>query len=241
MNPFSLAWQAIRKNLLPGLVLQILMIALLVAWFINPPTRHVLEVIAQWKKNFGYLFSAAAAAAAAGVLPEILRILFFQRGRFHRRNFSNLLFGIIYWACMGLMIDAFYRCQALFFGNASDVRTVIIKVCVDMILFTPLVACPLAVVCYRWRDRNFDFSSFLDVGKAGFYRRAILPVLVANWVVWIPVVCVIYAMPPALQVPFFVIAEIFWVLLLTTMSELQLLREKADHLRHAAENNSRVL
>jgi hypothetical protein len=39
-----------------------------------------------------------------------------------------------------------------------------------------------------------------------------------NWVVWIPVVSVIYSLPSALGIPLFIIAQAFWVMVFTTLS-----------------------
>jgi hypothetical protein len=40
----------------------------------------------------------------------------------------------------------------------------------------------------------------------------------ANWMVWIPLVSIIYSLPPALGIPFFIIAQAFWVMVFTTLS-----------------------
>jgi hypothetical protein len=36
--------------------------------------------------------------------------------------------------------------------------------------------------------------------------------------IWVPLVCIIYALPAALGVPFFIVGETFWVMVLTTLS-----------------------
>jgi uncharacterized membrane protein len=46
-----------------------------------------------------------------------------------------------------------------------------------------------------------------------------VPVVFANWGVWIPVVAVLYSLPSALQIPLFGLALSIWVMLLTWISE----------------------
>ncbi|MEO6846644.1 MAG: hypothetical protein ABI443_04460 [Chthoniobacterales bacterium] len=220
MKSLETAWKAARRNFVPAIFLQTLMIALLIAYFFHSPTQHVLNILGEWKQSFGYGFSFVTGAAAGGVLPEIIQVLFFQKGKILKRNFIHLLFGVIYWGCMGMIVDLFYRNQALWFGNTADLKTIALKVCVDMFIYSAFFACPVGVVLYRWRDRHFHFSAFREMLHPSFIRKNIFPTLVANWVVWIPIVCVIYAMPSALQLPVCMIAEAFWVLMFATMSEL---------------------
>ena len=50
------------------------------------------------------------------------------------------------------------------------------------------------------------------------YRDKIIPTLCATWAVWIPMTAIIYSLPLALQFPLFSLALVFWVLLLTYMT-----------------------
>ena len=50
------------------------------------------------------------------------------------------------------------------------------------------------------------------------YRDKIIPTLLATWVVWAPLMAIIYSLPYPLQFPLFSLALTFWVLLLTYMT-----------------------
>jgi hypothetical protein len=45
-----------------------------------------------------------------------------------------------------------------------------------------------------------------------------VPVLIATWAVWIPLMGMIYSVPLPLQFPLFALALAFWVLIMTYMT-----------------------
>ncbi len=51
-----------------------------------------------------------------------------------------------------------------------------------------------------------------------YYREHAIPVLIATWAVWIPLMAIIYSLPLVLQFPLFALALTFWVLLMTYMT-----------------------
>jgi hypothetical protein len=92
------------------------------------------------------------------------------------------------------------------------------KVVVDALLYCPLLAIPQAVCVMLWRDHGFTGRGFLGHTPVRFYALKIFPVLMANWMVWIPLLCIIYSIPQALGIPFFIVAQCFWVMVFTTLS-----------------------
>ena len=48
-----------------------------------------------------------------------------------------------------------------------------------------------------------------------FYAARVLATLIASWGVWIPLVTMIYALPPLLQTPLFTVELSFWALIVT--------------------------
>lgn len=215
---FSAGIAAARANLIPGLILQGLMVGFLVAYFLWPPARWSLDLLASVKVEVGYLYALVAGAVAGGLLPEVLRVALFQRFSFRRENFVNLVFGMIFWALMGVTVDAFYRLQGGFFGNEATFSTVAAKVLLDMLAFTPFFGVPAATIAYTWRHADFRPGALRPMFTLDFYRVRVLPVLFPNWAVWGPVVCVIYSLPPGLQIPVYAFAQAFWALVLMTLT-----------------------
>lgn len=215
--PWKAGLRAARANVLPGLLVQGAMLAVLLGYYLHPPTRVVLEELAQVKQRWGYLYSGLAAVVAGAVVPELLRVGVFQRFRLERRNWSNLIFAIPFWGGMGLMVDYLYRCQVVWFGDEAIPSVVIPQVLVDQFLFGPLISAPLTVLLYDWKNNGYRMRR--EFFRRGYYRESILPTLVAIWGVWIPIVTVLYTLPVTVQTPLFSLALSMWVMLYTWMSE----------------------
>ena len=118
--PWIAGLRAARANLLPALILQALMLALLLGYYLHPPLTEFMARLADLKLRWGFGYSALSAAIAGGIVPEIMRVAVFQKGRPHRTNAANLLFTIPFWCGMGMLVDAFYRTQALVFGAEAS-------------------------------------------------------------------------------------------------------------------------
>lgn len=213
---------AARANLLPGLLLQALMLAFLGLYLWHDGTRRTLEDVAAFKQRTGCAFAFVSYVIAAAFLPELLRIAFFQHGKISRKNFWNFFTVAPFWGGMGMMVDLLYHLQAAWFGGGSDFATVLSKVAVDQFLFSPFISAPLVVGFLHWRDAHFRTAALCEAAHAGFFLEHVFPIIVAGWCVWIPGVSLVYFMPSPLQLPVAVLIQVFWVLILTTISERQI-------------------
>jgi hypothetical protein len=219
---FRLAWEeslkSLRANLIPGLILQAVMAAMAAAYLWHPGARHLFTELARIRSDWGLWFSFLGTSLASALLPEILR-------GFRRTSAADgpplrerLLFAIPFWGLIGVQVDLFYRLQLHLFGPSESISVIVTKVLVDAFLYCPLLAMPEAVCVFLWRDHGFTRRGFHGWTPGRFYALRIFPVLMANWMVWIPLVSIIYSLPPALGIPFFIIAQAFWVMVFTTLS-----------------------
>lgn len=190
--PWLAGLQAARANVIPGLLVQGIMLALLLAYYFYPPTTHGLNELASLKGRWGYGYSAISAIVAGALFPELLQVVVFQKGKVLRRNSTNLLFSIPFWCLMGVLADFLYRCQAGWFGTA---------------------------ILYDWKNSGYGMGQLRTYLSAGYYQAVVIPTLFATWGVWIPIVSILYSLPPLLQVPLFGLALSLWVMLYTWMSE----------------------
>ena len=214
-NPFSAGFRAARANLIPGLLIQVLMVALVLLYYFFAPARSWFQMLAVAKGQWGYGFSFCSAVVAGALLPTLLKWLTIQRGRFSRADLPELLFLCIFWGCDGVIIDAFYRFQAVIFGANADFAVVVKKVLVDQFIYNPLFAAPYTMACFEFKNRRYRVRDTRHVFTAEFYRVQVIPALCATWAVWIPVTSAIYALPSLLQIPLFALALSFWSLLIT--------------------------
>lgn len=217
--PWTAGLRAARANVVPGSIVQVLMLGLLLAYYFYPPTRHWLDQLAEIKARWSYGYSAVNAIVAGAIIPEVLRICIFQKGRGRRSNFANLLFTVPFWCVMGIVVDFFYRCQAGWFGTEVTFAVVLKKVLVDQFLYSPLFAAPASGWLYDWKNRGYRFAGISGFFTVGYYRDVVVPILFATWGVWIPIVTILYSLPSPLQIPLFGLALSMWVMLYTWMSE----------------------
>jgi hypothetical protein len=219
--PWMAGIHAARANLVPGLIVQAMMLGMLLAYYFYPPTTAWLNQLAEQKARWSYGFTAVSSIVAGALLPELLRVLVFQNGKLLRNNFTNLIFTVPFWCFMGVTVDFFYRCQAGWFGSEVTFAIVLKKVLVDQLLYTPLFATPFTAVLYDWKLRGFGWPKLGTYFSRRFYRDAVIPPLFTAWGLWIPLVSIIYSLPSLLQIPLFSLALSLWVMLYTWMSERQ--------------------
>lgn len=216
--PLTIGWEAARANAVPALIIQMIMLALLIAYYVSPATAMALKKLADFKQAHGLGFVIIASITAGALIPELFLILFFQRGRPHRGNLRNLLFTIPVWGFDGSLVDLLYRSEAAWFGDVVTGPVVCAKILVDQFGYNPFFAAPFGVLTYEWKNRGISIRPVRDLFTWKHYRDKIIPTLMATWAVWIPLMAIIYSLPLALQFPLFGLALSFWVLLLTYMT-----------------------
>jgi len=214
-----MAGAAAKANLLPGLLLQGLMLVFFALYTAHEGTRQFLGEVAGMKQEAGLGFSFFSYVIAAALLPELLRIAFFQSGKPTAGNLWLFLTAAPLWGSIGMLVDQFYRLQSLWFGNGHDGLTLLSKVLVDQFLFSPFLSAPVTVGWFLLRDEGFRRSAWPKIFCADFIFEKVFPVAVASWCVWIPGVILVYSMPPLLQIPVAVFIQVFWVLIFTTVEE----------------------
>ena len=214
-----MAGAAAKANLLPGLLLQCLMLVFFSLYIAHEGTKQFLGEVANMKQEAGYAFSFFSYVIAGALLPELLRIGFFQSGKPTRRNLRLFLTAIPLWGGMGMLVDLLYRLQSGWFGTGHGWETILYKVLVDQLLFSPFISAPIIVGWLLLRDHRFHPSAWKKIFCAGFVFEKVFPVVVAGWCVWVPGVVLVYFMPSLLQIPVAVIIQVFWVLIITTMEE----------------------
>ncbi|HEX8280237.1 MAG TPA: hypothetical protein VF551_02575 [Chthoniobacterales bacterium] len=217
-NPLALGWEAVRANLLPALVIQLAMLAILIAYYASPEFAAFWHRIADFKRAHGIPFVVLSTIVAASILPEIFVVLFFQRGRVRPENLRNIIFTAPIWGFDGITVDLMYRGLAAWLGDVASVGVVLSKILIDQFGYNVFFAAPYGVLAYEWKNSGFSFDALRRSVTCQTYREKIIPTLFTTWAVWIPLMAIIYSLPLALQFPLFSLALTFWVLLLTYMT-----------------------
>ena len=205
-----------RRNLVPGLLLQATA-ATMIVLYLGSATAHAwLDGIGDAKLRYGYRFSALSTMLFGGVIPFVV---LWGTGRADGTSkVRQLLFYVVFWTWKGVEVDAFYRLQAFIFGDGASFDVIVKKIFVDQFLYNPLWAGPTQVWFFLWKDCRFSRAAMRPrFVEQSLWRRVVI-VTFSSWIVWIPTVAIIYALPSALQVPLFNLVICFWSLLLTSLS-----------------------
>ncbi|MEO1237861.1 MAG: Mpv17/PMP22 family protein, partial [Planctomycetota bacterium] len=179
-----------------------------------------LTRLGDWKLAVGWPFAVVSTALFGGALPWAVQRL---RARYRAQTrWTHLFFLCVLWGWKGFEIDLLYRGLGWLLGEQPSVGVVALKVLIDMGPWVILWAVPTTVLGYDWKDAGFSAARMRREGKwprplGAWYRRRVVPVLISNWAVWTPAVCVIYCLPLALQLPVQNLVLLFWSLMLVLM------------------------
>lgn len=217
-----------KENALPGFILWTFAVAIIVGYYHVPLITRILLALGEIKADSGYLYSAVATALFGGTIPFLWKRLTQYRKpspgeeAFNPWNVAPWKAGVFltaFWCWKGIEIDFFYRLQSVFFGSGAAAGTIIPKVLVDQFVYNPLWAGWTQILAYWWLDQAFTGKSLKDPALWNSMGSRLVTILISTWGVWIPMVTIIYSMPPNLQVPLFNIALCFWGLMLASLTK----------------------
>jgi hypothetical protein len=191
-------------------------IALVVAYYLHPPTHAALDALAAFRERTGWFYGIVATMLFGGVLPFVyLKLHPATRGRYTLPQGAFLL---AFWAYKGFEVDLWYRMLNHFVGAGHGAGTIALKMFLDQFVYCPLWAVPSERLLFDWCEARFDTAAVRTDFRAGhWYARRALPLLVGNLGVWLPAVCAIYALPLPLQLPLFNLVLCFFMLMLAHM------------------------
>ncbi len=222
-------FSALRRSLVPGLVLQSCALIILIGYAWVPPVRTLLDSVGGLKTRYGYAYSALSTALFGGFIPFVY--LYVTKQLPKGLVLAELAFYLSFWLWKGVEVDALYRVQSAVFGSHASPGTVAAKVCVDQFAYNPLWAAPLQVVLFLWKDAAFSWSGLrLQIEQESVGRRVGVA-LFSTWMVWLPTAVVVYSLPSALQIPISNLVVCFWCLLVSFISRRG---ASADHMYQAA-------
>jgi hypothetical protein len=212
--PWAAGLRGARANFLPGLALQVFALLLVLAYFFHAPTHEMLERLGAWRGEVGVIFPIISTGLFGGLLPFLY--LKFSSDRYTWPQGALIT---AFWAYKGFEIDLWYRLLAHTVGADATPSIVITKMLLDQFVYCTLVAIPVTAIVYEYAETHFNAQAVIaDLRAPRWYMRRALPMLISNMGVWIPTVCIIYALPTPLQLPLQNIVLCFFTLLLAHMA-----------------------
>lgn len=212
-HPLAIGVRAAKSLSVPAGLLFFAAATLVAGYYTVPAMHTAMDSVSAVKHALGSGFSFLSTMLLAGLTPWLFRMAL--PALRPARPLPELVFALVWWGVMGLVLDGFYRLLGhLFDGRGWPVAAVVLaKVAVDMGVFTPLYASPANALSHLWKDLGFSFPALRARFGRGWYRRLVLPNLIPNYIVWVPGVTLVYAMPGPLQLPMSNLLGCFWALM----------------------------
>eukprot|EP01087_Luapelamoeba_hula_P014569 TRINITY_DN4293_c0_g1_i2.p1 TRINITY_DN4293_c0_g1~~TRINITY_DN4293_c0_g1_i2.p1 ORF type:complete len:324 (+),score=73.42 TRINITY_DN4293_c0_g1_i2:250-1221(+) len=221
------ALSGVRKNAVPGVVIQALALVVVLGYYYAPPITAGFNQIAGLKSQMGFFYAAISTMLFGGFLPWLVVTL--QDCRSSLANGQPLpkwttVLGDGAFLCLlfierGVEVDAFYKLQAYVFGSGADLTTIAWKVLVDEFVYSPFWATPFYIVAFGLKDCGYNPRVLVSTWDWTAARFKYVSSLLSTWLIWLPVCTLVYALPGALQVPLFNLVLCFYTLLLVFINK----------------------
>ena len=204
----TLGIQSVRTNLVPMVVLWLMATALVVGYYHVGAVVAVLEPLVRWQATSGGVAAFMNRVVFCGLLPGVF--LLSVRSIRPPRPWLTVFVYSLWGGLWGIACDCFFTLQTTWFGTGTDVTTIAKKVLVDQLVWNVFICTPPNALFFPWVARDFQMERFR--GMCTFLMDVCLPMLVSNWIVWIPVMVVNYVFPLPLQIQLVGLASAFWML-----------------------------
>lgn len=206
-----IGWESAKANAVPMVVLWGFAFVLVLAYYLVSGVAAFLEPVAAWQLRWGIWAAIVNQVFFCALVPTLF-VLFVRRIKTERPLVKGVVQAI--WCAMWSIVYVwFYDFQCRLFGTGHGLATLAAKSAFDQFVWVPLVVMPLNSMFYLWMGKDFSWPAVVQECRKGFVRRVVLPTLLANWCVWIPVMFALYAFPYALQIQLLGLVAAFWTLM----------------------------
>ncbi|WP_309380552.1 Mpv17/PMP22 family protein [Cerasicoccus frondis] len=211
---------AAKRNTIPAIATLTLMLLLTIAYYTVPTVGNAFDELSRIKKETGPLFAFLVSGTCIGILSETMRVLTTKDRFSAKTSLLNFLFLFLAFGILSSIKDPVYWLLSEQFGENNAPGTIIKKVLFDQLVWTVFIACPYQSFLFTWKSHQFSFDNFrLSYPNASeFLTRKTVPVLVSNWVFWVPMITIIFIFPTRLQLVVSIIAISLWVCMLSMLT-----------------------
>ena len=214
-RPVTVAWRigirSVRANAVPMVALWALAAATVWAYYAFPSVAVALEPLRKWQAEGGWWAAFLNRVFFNGLLPGVFLLAI---PSIRPRHVLLVIGAQALWGgCWGVATDFFFRWLDVLFGSGRDMATLFCKMMSDAFGFTLLISAPADAAFFFWAGRDFSFARAWRERPKRFFLGLVLPNLISNWCVWVPVSLAIFAFPLPLQVQLSGFAAAFWTLM----------------------------
>lgn len=209
---FRTGLSSVRANLVPMIVLLCLAAALAICYFSVPATATLLNPLARWQEESGWVAAFTTCGIFCGLLPGVF-ILFVRRLRVSSPG-RTILVQVLWSGICGIVSQIVFSLNAEVFGTGTDLVTLGLKTLVFQFAWVPLFYAPVGALVYFWMGCDFSLVRFRHECTWRSWMAVLLPNLITNWALWIPCSLVVHLFPTDLQIQLTGFANAFYSLLL---------------------------
>ena len=201
-----------KKNRLPMVVLWVVSVALVLAYYTLPTFRDALEPLARWQRESGWLAAFLNRVVFCGLIPGAFIVC--VKSLRPKHVVAVIAVQTAWSGICGIASDYMFSLNAYLLGTGVDFLTLCVKTAICQFVWTPLFFAPLGAVVYFWMGRDFSAERFRREMPSRFYYGLVLPNLLVNWALWIPVTFAIHTFPTPLQIQLSGLASALFSLML---------------------------
>ena len=201
--------KAVKDNWRAIILIQICFLIFVVLYY-TVPSMHDLPIrVTEYRAKVGSaIFVVGTIWFVSIVAPEIAKLV--TRSEAKKLTWKDLVLRMVYFAIIGLSVDALYVWMGNTYGREAVLSTVIKKVLTDMLVYSPGFSMPLAVITFLYQDSLFSTQKTLAGLKKGEFAKRFMPLLVTCWMYFGPVTIAMYSLPVELQFPLAMAAQAAW-------------------------------
>ena len=204
---FRIGWRSVRANAVPMVVLWLLAAFVVFVFYCIPGAGALFDPLAAWQTKSGWVAAILNRVIFCGLLPGTF-LLGAKSIRPQRPGLTILAYSL--WGGLwGIACDGFFTLQSALFGCGADLVTLVKKTLVDQLVWNVFLCTPANAVFFPWVARDFKCGPKRSLCD---FMQDCLALLLANWIVWIPVTVAVYAFPLPLQIQLVGFACSFWML-----------------------------
>ena len=218
-SPWTVGREAVKKTRLPMVVLWVVSVVLVLAYYTLPFVASALEPLARWQRESGWIAAFLNRVVFCGVIPGVFIVCVKALRPAH--VIAVIIVQTLWSGICGVVSDCMFSLNAQLFGTGVDFLTLGVKTAICQFVWTPLFFAPLGSIVYFWIGRDFSVWRFCKEMPSRFYYGLVLPNLLVNWAIWIPVTFAINALPTPLQVQLSGLASSLFSLMLLVIGRVR--------------------
>jgi hypothetical protein len=201
--------KAVKDNWRPIVLIQVCFLIFVILYYTVPSIQGLPDKIDGFKRSVGAIpFVLGVIWFVSIVVPEIAKRITGQK--VEPIGWKDLVLRMVYFASIGISINWLYDWMNVFIGSDVKIGTVMKKILVDQLIYSPLISMPLATLTFLYRDTKFSTAKSTEKLKQGEFPKRYFPLLMTCFMYFGPVTIAMYSLPLGLTFPVAMTAQAAW-------------------------------